>query len=90
MYISWYVLGYYPESLAVLFVVNAPVFFVAFYRLFQSWLDPITASKIQVLGRNFQSTLLEHIEADQLPKSYGGTVDFDILGETWSREEPMK
>lgn len=33
-----------------------------FYRLFQSWLDPITASKIQVLGSNFQSTLLEHID----------------------------
>ena len=25
-------------------------------------------------------------EADQLPRYYGGTVDFDMLGETWSRE----
>ncbi|CAK9116884.1 unnamed protein product [Durusdinium trenchii] len=78
---------YYPESLAVLFIVNAPVFFVAFYRLIQSWLDPVTASKIQVLGSNFQHKLLEHIDADQLPITYGGTVDFDILGETWSRED---
>mmetsp|Transcript_11438 Transcript_11438/g.27438 ORF Transcript_11438/g.27438 Transcript_11438/m.27438 type:complete len:374 (+) Transcript_11438:49-1170(+) len=78
---------YYPESLAVLFVVNAPPFFVALYKLIQSWLDPVTASKIQVLGRNFQSVLLEHIDADQLPRDYGGTVDFDILGETWGEQD---
>eukprot|EP00439_Symbiodinium_sp_Y106_P029394 s5626_g3.t1 len=78
---------YYPESLAVLFVVNAPPVFVALYRLIKTWLDPVTASKIQVLGRNFQAVLLEHIDADQLPRDYGGTVDFDILGNTWSEED---
>ncbi|CAE7733038.1 SEC14 [Symbiodinium microadriaticum] len=78
---------YYPESLAVLFVVNAPPVFVALYRLIKTWLDPVTASKIQVLGRNFQPVLLEHIDADQLPRDYGGTVDFDILGDTWSEQE---
>ncbi|CAJ1352127.1 unnamed protein product [Effrenium voratum] len=78
---------YYPESLAVLFVVNAPPVFVMLYRVIQTWLDPVTASKIQVLGKDFQSTLLEHIDADQLPRNYGGSVDFDILGTTWSREE---
>ncbi|CAE7225217.1 unnamed protein product [Symbiodinium natans] len=78
---------YYPESLAVLFVVNAPPVFVALYRLIKTWLDPVTASKIQVLGRNFHSVLLEHIDADQLPRDYGGTVDFDLLGSTWSEED---
>lgn len=78
---------YYPESLKVLFVVNAPMVFVALYRLIETWLDPVTAAKIQVLGTNFKPKLLEHIDADQLPRDYGGTVDFDMLGETWSRED---
>ena len=25
-------------------------------------------------------------QADQLPRDYGGTVDFDILGDTWSEQ----
>lgn len=56
---------YYPESLKVLFVVNAPMVFVALYRLIETWLDPVTAAKIQVLGTNFKPKLLEHIDADQ-------------------------
>eukprot|EP00434_Breviolum_minutum_P032859 symbB.v1.2.029062.t1/scaffold3144.1/size62492/2 len=78
---------FYPESLQVVFVVNAPMVFVALFRLIKTWLDPVTAAKIQVIGSNFQSKLLEHIDADQLPRDYGGTVDIDILGETWTREE---
>ena len=27
-------------------------------------------------------------QADQLPRDFGGTVDIDILGETWTREVP--
>ena len=29
-------------------------------------------------------------KADQLPRDYGGTVDFDILGTAWSEEAASK
>ena len=39
-----------------------------------------------VVSQCFVGSCDQTSKADQLPRSYGGTVDFDILGETWSRE----
>ncbi|CAE7447993.1 unnamed protein product [Symbiodinium pilosum] len=30
---------------------------------------------------------MSEVWADQLPRDYGGTVDFDILGTAWSEED---
>mmetsp|Transcript_137498 Transcript_137498/g.293871 ORF Transcript_137498/g.293871 Transcript_137498/m.293871 type:complete len:486 (+) Transcript_137498:39-1496(+) len=68
---------YYPETLAIQFFVNVPSFFMAIWRIIHNWLDPATAQKMVLLGTNFQGALLEHIDADQLPREYGGTNDFD-------------
>jgi len=35
------------------------------------WLDPVTATKISVLGANYKQELLKYIDADQLPVEYG-------------------
>ena len=40
----------YPESLHRLFIVNAPWVLHASYAVIARWMDPHTASKIQVLG----------------------------------------
>ena len=40
----------YPESLHRLFIVNTPWLLHASYAVIARWMDPVTASKIQVLG----------------------------------------
>jgi CRAL/TRIO domain len=51
------------------------MFFSASWRLIKGWLDPRTASKIEVISSKDQAKkkLLELIDVDQLPSDYGGT-----------------
>uniref|UniRef100_A0A7S0FGZ2 CRAL-TRIO domain-containing protein n=1 Tax=Pyrodinium bahamense TaxID=73915 RepID=A0A7S0FGZ2_9DINO len=70
---------YYPETLAKHFFVNVPLVFMGLWRMIRGWLDPVTAAKMHLLGSNFKEALLQHIEADQLPREYGGTNDLDLL-----------
>lgn len=46
---------YFPEVMGKLFVINAPFIFSAFFSAMKAFLDPVTASKISVLG--YSSTL---------------------------------
>lgn len=64
----------YPEHLAYCFVINANSFFTTGWKLVSNFIDSKTRNKIKILGKNYASDLLEHIDADQLPKSYGGTA----------------
>jgi hypothetical protein len=43
------------------------------WAMVKPFLDPVVKSKIFILGSNYRSTLLEHIDADSLPAEYGGT-----------------
>ncbi|KAI9320496.1 CRAL-TRIO domain-containing protein [Dichotomocladium elegans] len=63
---------YYPETLNKLYLVNAPSAFVMVWKIVKGWLDPGTINKIQILGKDFQSTLLEQIPAENLPTFLGG------------------
>jgi len=56
-------------------IVNAPGYFAATWRLIRGWLDPRTASKIEVIaGKNaVEKRLLELVDSEQLPSDYGGT-----------------
>ncbi|CAG8489064.1 86_t:CDS:2 [Paraglomus occultum] len=63
---------YYPERLGKLFIVNTPRMFVMIWNLAKSWLDPGLLKKISICGKDFQSTLLEHIDAENLPSFLGG------------------
>lgn len=78
---------YYPETLGVQFFVNAPLIFLGLWRMIRSWLDPKTAEKFHVLGRDFKPKLLEYIDASQLPREYGGTNDFELLRSTHTEED---
>lgn len=64
---------YYPERLAHLYMINAPWFFSAIYSLITPFIDPITASKIRILGGNYLEELREHIDDSEIPVEMGGT-----------------
>lgn len=64
----------FPETMSRMFIINCPRFFSASWRLIKGWLDPRTASKIDVISNKDQARkkLLELIDEDQLPSDYGG------------------
>ncbi len=75
---------YYPETVEQAFVVNAPWVFPAIYSLAKIFIDPNTRQKIHVLSggvETWSKTILEYVDADQLPAEYGGTA-------AWSLPDP--
>lgn len=67
--------AYYPERLETIYLVNAPWYFAAIYSLISSFLDPVTAKKVQILGSDFLPTLRQQIDDSQIPRSMGGSCD---------------
>lgn len=65
--------NYYPERLGKLYLINAPWGFSGVFAVIKRFLDPVTVSKIHVLGSGYKSELLAQVPADSLPKEFGGT-----------------
>jgi len=65
--------NYYPERMGVTFVVNAPWYLSTVWKIIQGWLEERTKRKIQFLGSDYQSILLQVIDQDVLPDFLGGT-----------------
>ncbi|KAI9202242.1 CRAL-TRIO domain-containing protein [Polychytrium aggregatum] len=65
--------NYYPETLGKMFIINAPTLFTTVWAVVKLMLDENTVNKISILGSSYQKQLLECIDADCLPASYGGT-----------------
>ncbi|KAF9365930.1 cytosolic factor, phosphatidylinositol/phosphatidylcholine transfer protein [Mortierella sp. NVP85] len=63
----------YPERLGKLFIVNSPTLFVKIYSMIKKWLDPGVIEKIHILGKDYKSVLLRHIDEENLPEFLGGT-----------------
>ncbi|KAK3799926.1 hypothetical protein RRG08_003008 [Elysia crispata] len=69
---------HYPETLKKTFVINAPRIFPIAYSAIRPFLSEETQRKVAILGPSYKEILAEHIDADQLPKHWGGTyVDKD-------------
>ncbi|KAL4223181.1 hypothetical protein ACF0H5_016653 [Mactra antiquata] len=64
----------YPEMLKRMFVVNAPAIFPILYKLARPLISEEMKNKIHVLGANFENTLLQYIEAEELPAFLGGSL----------------
>mmetsp|Transcript_1749 Transcript_1749/g.2739 ORF Transcript_1749/g.2739 Transcript_1749/m.2739 type:complete len:405 (+) Transcript_1749:46-1260(+) len=78
--------NYYPERLQYLFMINAPWFFTATWAMVRTWLDPVTADKIKIVGSDYLSTLREHIPDCEIPPELGGSCqDF-----TWQYPWPER
>ena len=64
----------YPERQAQIYIVNVSTMFYAIYRLVSPLIRPITRKKIKIVpAAQVQSTLLEVIDAENLPEEYGGS-----------------
>ncbi|KAH9607134.1 hypothetical protein KSS87_005062 [Heliosperma pusillum] len=64
--------NFYPETLSCLFIVNAGSGFRILWKLLKTFIDARTSGKIQVLGSDFKSRLIEAIDPSNLPDFLGG------------------
>ncbi|PSK54067.1 Sec14 cytosolic factor [Elsinoe australis] len=67
--------NYYPERLGKLYVINAPWGFSGAFSVVKKFLDPVTVAKIHVLGSGYKSELLRQVDAENLPKEFGGSCE---------------
>jgi hypothetical protein len=71
--------AHYPETLDRIFVIGAPAFFSTVWGWVKRWFDPITVSKIFILGSHeVKSVLEQYIEPKNIPKKYGGELDYSF------------
>ncbi|KAI5956460.1 SEC14 [Candida jiufengensis] len=66
---------YYPERMGKFYLINAPFGFSTAFKLFKPFLDPVTVSKIYILGYSYSKELLKQIPPQNLPKKFGGFDD---------------
>ncbi|KAK4247314.1 CRAL-TRIO domain-containing protein [Corynascus novoguineensis] len=72
--------AHYPETLDRIFIIGAPYFFSTVWGWIKRWFDPITVSKIFILSPSeVKPTLEEFIEPRNIPKQYGGELDFNFF-----------
>ncbi|KAF5360601.1 hypothetical protein D9756_004638 [Leucocoprinus leucothites] len=71
----------YPETLGTIAVINSPSFFPTVWGWIKGWFDEGTRNKIHVLGKEPGPKLLEIINSEDLPKPYGGTLDWKFEDE---------
>jgi len=64
---------FYPERLKYLYMINAPWFFTSIWAMMRPLIDPITADKIKIVGKDYLNVLREHIDDDQIPPELGGS-----------------
>jgi len=71
----------YPETLHTIAVVNTPSFFPTVWGWIKNWFDEGTRNKIHILGKDPAPTLTALIDAQDLPKVYGGELEWTYANE---------
>jgi len=66
----------YPETLHRIAVVNSPSFFPTIWGWIKNWFDEGTRNKIHVLGKDPGPVLRNLINSKDLPKAYGGELEW--------------
>jgi len=62
----------YPECMGKFYIINAPWGFSTVWSFVKPWLDEVTVAKIDIVGSNYKDKLLAQIDAENLPKEFGG------------------
>lgn len=64
----------FPECLHSFIFINAPATFSAVWRVCRTFIDPHTASKVEIISKKavWQARLIELFGAESLPSDYGG------------------
>jgi len=76
-----------PEVLRRVFVVNAPFVFQAVWGFVQALIDAATADKVRVLSARSWPMMLSFIDAELLPKEFGGANALQYDGSINSEEK---
>lgn len=79
--------NYYPETLGVMFIVNAPVIFYGIWNVAKYFLEEETRQKIHILGSKYHKELLEYINEEDLPDFLGGKTTSEDYGENFTQEQ---
>lgn len=67
--------NHYPETMGKFYIINAPYLFSTIWSLIKPWLDEVTVSKINILGKGYKAELLKQIPEENLPADLGGTCN---------------
>jgi len=65
----------FPERMYRIVIVNAPATFGMVWRVVSPRLDRNVRERISVVSGDYAPTLLKFIDAENLPKAYGGTCE---------------
>ncbi|KAF9220955.1 CRAL/TRIO domain-containing protein [Gyrodon lividus] len=71
---------YFPETMGQLAIVNAPSSFTFIWSIMKPWLAKETVEKVDVLGTNYKETLLQLVDAENLPSVLGGSCTCSHAG----------
>ena len=65
--------------LTVLQVIGAPKYFGRIWNFVKGWIDPGTAATIDIIpSAEVSTTLTAYIDSQNIPKKFGGTLDFQV------------
>ncbi|RYP27849.1 hypothetical protein DL767_007497 [Monosporascus sp. MG133] len=72
--------SHYPETLDRIFIIGAPHYFGTVWGWIKRWFDPVTVSKIFILGPNdVIPVLTQFMDITSIPKIYGGELEWTFF-----------
>lgn len=71
--------NYYPETMGMTFIINAPWLFDSIWSFVKMWIDKVTVDKIHIFksGKDHTAVLFQYIDPVNLPFMLGGACQCD-------------